>query len=104
MTLPLYRPSKIPRTRPSCLLTISHSLLAPVAFAAKVPIDDGIQRDLYPALGISDDFGRWNEPIRLVYDPDGAPAEYGDNGKVLALLREAYSYWMHVSGVRFEIV
>ncbi|MDY6981605.1 MAG: matrixin family metalloprotease [Pseudomonadota bacterium] len=104
MTVPLYRSSNAFHSLPSCLLAIALSLLAPVAFAARVPVDDGIHRDLYPALGISDVFGRWNEPIRLVYDPDGAPAEYSDNSRVLALLQEAYSYWMYVSGVRFEIV
>ncbi|HEY0962949.1 MAG TPA: matrixin family metalloprotease [Pseudomonadales bacterium] len=103
MTHPLYRTGAVLRVLPSCLLAVVLTLLASAAAAVKLPLDGRIDRGLYPALGISDDFGRWNGTIRLVYDPDGAPAAYSDSAKVLALLQEAYSYWMLVSGVRFEI-
>ena len=88
----------------SCLLAFALALFAPAALAAKTPIDEGLYREADAALGISDTFGRWNTTIRLVYDPDGAPAAYRQNDKVLALLREAYGYWTHVSGVKFDIV
>jgi hypothetical protein len=87
----------------SCLLAASLALVAPVALAAKAPIDDGIYRDAHEALGIGDDFGRWDDTIRLVYDPDGAPAAYASTAKVLTLVEEAYGYWTLISGVRFEM-
>lgn len=90
------------RSLPSCLLAVALGLVASIAPAAKLPADAGSDRDLYPALGISDDFGRWPGTIRLVYDPDGAPSGY-NNARVLALIEEAFSYWTTVSGLRFEI-
>jgi hypothetical protein len=101
---PLYRSRTGFLSLPACLLAIALTLFASAASAVELPPDDGTYRNLNPALGISDDFGRWNKPIRLVYDPDNAPPAYSDSNKVLALLREAYSYWMQVSDVRFEIV
>lgn len=88
---------------PARLLAVAFAAITPLAFAAR-PIDDGIYYDADPALGISSTFGRWNSTIKLVYDPDGAPAAYANSDKFLALVREAYGYWMRVSGVRFEIV
>lgn len=103
MIAPLYRPSAARRSLPSCLLAVALILPVSVAPALELPIDAGIHRDIDPALGISDDFGRWNKTIHLVYDPDDAPAAYADSNKVLALLQEAYSYWTRVSGVQFEM-
>src|SRR5688500_18417433 len=82
----------------ACVLGAGLALLTPLTLAAKLPVDAGTTNDFYPALGISDDFGRWDKTVRLVYDPDGAPAAYSQNDKVLALVREAYGYWMQVSG------
>jgi hypothetical protein len=86
----------------SLLLATGLSLLAPPASTLEVPIDEGTYYGVHEALGISDDFGRWNKTIRVVYDPDGAPAAYTST-KVLALLAETFSYWTTVSGVRFQI-
>jgi hypothetical protein len=86
----------------SLLLATGLSLLAPAASTLEVPIDQGTYFGVHEALGISDDFGRWNKTIRVVYDPDGAPAAYSST-KVLALLAETFSYWTTVSGVRFQI-
>lgn len=86
----------------SLLLITGLSLVAPAASTLEVPIDEGTYRGVHEALGISDDFGRWDKTIRVVYDPDGAPAAYTST-KVLALLAETFSYWTTVSGVRFQI-
>ncbi|HYD83517.1 MAG TPA: matrixin family metalloprotease, partial [Opitutus sp.] len=87
----------------SILVGTALSLFAPLVMPAHVPIDDGIYYGSHEALGISDDFGRFNSTIRLVYDPDGAPTAYSSNAHVLALLEEAFGYWTTVSGVQFEI-
>ncbi len=88
----------------SCLLALGLTLLPPPALAAKgVPIDEGIYRGVHEALGIEDEFGRWDTTIRLVYDPDGAPAAYSNNAAVTALVAEAFGYWTLVSGIRFEL-
>ncbi len=86
----------------SLLLATGLSLLSRVASTLEVPIDEGTYRGVHEALGINDDFGRWDKTIRVVYDPDGAPAAYSST-KVLALLAETFGYWTTVSGVRFEI-
>ncbi len=82
-------------------LAAALSLLPPAAATFEIPIDEGMYTDVHPALGVADDFGRWNGSIPVVYDPDGAPAAY-DSAKVRALLEETFSYWTTVSGVRFD--
>ena len=55
-----------------------------------------------PALGISVQLGRWNGPINLVYDPDGAPALFSEADEVLALLTDKLllsGSWSVVSGL-----
>lgn len=86
----------------SVLLATGLSLLPQVASTLEVPIDTGTYYGEHPALGIEDGFGRWNTTIRVVYDPDGAPAAFSST-KVLTLLAETFGYWTAVSGVRFEI-
>ena len=66
------------------------------------PYDAGGKRELAPALGINSDFGRWTTPVRLVYDPDGAPSQFS-NTRMLSLLTEAASQWERVSGVDFVV-
>jgi len=56
-----------------------------------------------PALGISNNFGRWDSQINLVYDPDGAPELFADSALVLDLLEEAVLEWEQVSGIRFSV-
>ncbi len=65
---------------------------------------DDFIRAIDPALGISVQLGRWNGPINLVYDPDGAPALFSEADEVLALLTQASAEWELVSGIRFNIV
>lgn len=81
-------------------------LLAPAApvLAYEGPIDNGGLRDMQPALGINDTFGRWDTSVKLVYDPDSVPAAFSNNTKMLALIREAALQWEQVSGIRFEVV
>lgn len=65
-------------------------------------IDPGLMRAAQPALGINDVFGRWTTRVRLVYDPDDAPAAFPP-AKFLSLLANATSQWERVSGIRFEV-
>lgn len=79
-------------------------LLVPGALALRdIPIDHGIYRETDAALGINDDFGRWDGPVRLVYDPDGAPALFASDAHFLELLESAVSQWQRVSGIQFVI-
>ncbi len=87
----------------SCLLAVGLTLLAAFAQAAKDPIDQGIYQGVHEALGIGDEFGRWDTTVRLVYDPDGAPAAYSSNTAVIALVSQAFGYWTQVSGIQFEV-
>lgn len=57
-----------------------------------------------PALGISNNFGRWTNVIRLGYSPQGATAAFADPQRFLSHLSEAAAIWSRVSGVRFEIL
>ncbi|MEY4642404.1 MAG: macrophage metalloelastase [Pseudomonadota bacterium] len=85
------------------LLALGLATQAPLARAAKdFPVDGGISRQGYPALGINDTFGRWNGTVKLVYDPDGKPANL-TNAEVVASLAEATKIWERVSGIRFEL-
>jgi hypothetical protein len=87
----------------SLLCAATLGLLASPALSVPTYIDDGIHGGTHEALGISDFFGRWNGTIELMYDPDGAPAEYS-HAEVLALIEEAFEAWTTVSGVRFEVL
>lgn len=80
------------------------ALIATSAFGYEPPLIDDYRRDYDPALGINETFGRWNTTVRLVYDPDGAPAQYQNESKFLALLDEATQQWERVSGIRFDIL
>ena len=64
-------------------------------------IDEGMERDASPVLGISDTYGRWNSAINLVYDPDDAPARFSNSSEMVALINEAIAQWELVSGVNF---
>lgn len=77
-------------------------LTAPVAYSYEKPASDYL-RATDPALGINISFGRWNSQVNLVYDPDGAPALFGNSATVLALLEEAVSEWELVSGIKMNV-
>ena len=112
MTDPLYFSRFVSRLVPrlaspclaSCLLVVSLVLQAPAVLAVKnIPIDQGMYREVHEALGIDDAFGRWDETVRLVYDPDGAPSRYTNNTQFLALVEDAIEQWERVSGIHFII-
>lgn len=95
------------RFTPSAILrlfSLSAVLLAAGTAHAWQPvaIDAGGAHAIDPALGINDTFGRWNGPVKLVYDPDNAPAQFSQT-KFLTLLDEAIAQWQKVSGVRFQV-
>lgn len=61
-------------------------------------------RSLSPALGIYENFSKWDTVIKLGYNPEGAPATLADSDRFLALLNESAQRWAQVSGLRFEIL
>jgi len=85
-------------------LSVLPLLLGVVSVHAWQPvgIDAGGTYAADPALGINEAFGRWTGPVKLVYDPDGAPAQFSQ-AKLLALLDEAIDQWQRVSGIRFQV-
>jgi hypothetical protein len=62
------------------------------------------ERTAEAALGLFRDFGRWTDPVLLVYDPDNAPEQYADTAYMLEILDNAASEWEKVSGIRFLIL
>ena len=86
MTHALRLPHTVAASVKSLLLASGLSLFAPFALPVDGPIDAGIFGK-HEALGIGDEFGRFDGTIRLVYDPDGAPPSY-DESKVQTLLEE----------------
>ena len=66
------------------------------------PIDAGIDRRADPVLGVSATFGKWNSPVFIGYDPDGAPALFANNAQFVTLLNTAMAQWERVSGIDFQ--
>ena len=62
------------------------SVLSLPSYAVDPPKEE--QKDIEPALGVSQIFGRWTGPVNLVYDPDGAPDTFSDE-EFLDILKEA---------------
>lgn len=96
---------RLAATLTSCLPAVALVLQTPAALAVKdIPIDHGMYREAHEALGIDDSFGRWDETVRLVYDPDNAPSRYTNNNtQFLALLEDAIDQWEKVSGIHFIV-
>lgn len=65
--------------------------------------DAGSKHDVYRALGINGSFGRWNTTVKLVYDPDGAPAQFTIS-KMQGLILQAAAQWEQVCGIKFQLV
>ena len=81
---------------------------APVQVARAVDIipNPNHQRvvEILPALGITEIFGRWNNVVKLGYNPAGAPAAFENTEQFLSLLTESAQRWEKVSGIKFEIL
>lgn len=60
--------------------------------------------EILPALGIFETFGRWNDVVKLGYNPAGAPDAFADTELFFELLTESAQRWEKVSGIRFEIL
>lgn len=78
-------------------------LLLPALTVFGYEEEAGVVRDIDPALGINEFFGRWNGAVNLVYDPDGAPAQFANSADVLEILEEAAGQWELVSGININI-
>jgi hypothetical protein len=63
-----------------------------------------LYREILPALGIDETFGRWIDVVKLGYNPAGAPDAFADAELFLKLLTESAQRWEKVSGIRFEIL
>lgn len=79
-----------------------HSPAQSVEPAPSTTNDD--KKIVMPALGVREDFGRWNSVIKLGYNPEGAPQSLQNEALFLSLLEEAAGRWSTVSGIEFEIV
>lgn len=82
--------------------------LLPLLLLAALPVfayeeEAGVAREIDAALGINEFFGRWNGAVNLVYDPDGAPAQFANSADVLEILEEAAGQWELVSGININI-
>jgi hypothetical protein len=62
------------------------------------------EKVIMPALGVNEDFNRWDTVIKLGYNPEGAPQELQDEAVILSLLGKAADRWSTVSGIQFEIL
>lgn len=95
--------SSLPIKLFSLLLILAAPVDALVA-VEKVTDSSDAYKTAEPALGIYSDFGRWNDAVRLVYDPDNAPDQFADVDHFLELLQQAASEWELVSGIRFLVL
>lgn len=66
--------------------------------------DTSPDREYAHALGIYDSFGRWNQTIKLGYNPAKAPSSQGNSFRFLGMLKEAAARWQKVSGIRIEVL
>jgi len=82
------------------------NLPIPVASAVDIIPSHNHQREveILPALGIDEPFGRWNNVVKLGYNPAGAPAAFANTDQFLSLLTESVQRWEKVSGIKFEIL
>jgi len=77
------------------------SVLSLPSYAVDPPKEEH-KKDIEPALGKDENFGRWTGPVNLVYDPDGASDIFSDE-EFLDILKEAIGRWELVSGIKFNI-
>jgi len=66
--------------------------------------DTSPEREYARALGIYDSFGRWNQTVKLGYNPANAPSSQGNSFRFLGMLKEAAARWQKVSGIRVEVL
>jgi hypothetical protein len=76
------------------------SVLSLPSYAVDPPKEEH-KKEVEPALGVSQIFGRWTGPVNLVYDPDGASGISDE--EFLDILKEAIGRWELVSGIKFNI-
>ena len=81
-------------------ILLSLSVLSQPSYAVDPPKEEQ-KKDIEPALGMSESFGRWTGPVNLVYDPDGAPDTFSDE-EFLDTLKKATERWELVSGIKFK--
>lgn len=62
------------------------------------------ERGYAHALGIYEAFGRWNQTIKLGYNPANAPTSLSNTNTFLAMLKEAAERWQKISGVSINIL
>ena len=63
---------------------------------------DTLDTDHRRYLGIGSEFSRWLDgEVRIVYNPEGSPAQWEDVDAFEEVLMESFAAWESVSGVRF---